>query len=164
MDLSALVLPAALIRDLSFVVYGGGIAVFALQASLSPLVGGLPRHTVLRAYRGFGPGLGIALGLTVFSALVAHYGAVGAFSWRPVPATGGVAGLLGWLGFFALWVSNIRLEVWTLEPIRKLDPNGQGEAPDAAALDRAERAVTRHLLIQALLVALVVIFARLAVS
>lgn len=155
---------ATLLRDLAFVVYAGGITTFALLANLSARVGGPPTANVLRMYRAFGPGLGISLGITIFCALLAHYGTAGAFSWDTSSATGGWPGLLAWLAFFVTWVSNIQLEVWTLEPIRKLDPEGTGQAVDAAALDRATQRVGRHLAAQAGLLALVVVFARLATT
>ena len=153
---------ALLLRDLGFLVYGGGICVFALMALLSARFGGLPTAKVLLAYRGFGPGLGVGLGATILGALVAHYGTVGVFEWGLDPATGGATGLLAWLVFLAVWVSNIQLEVWTLEPLRKLDPQGDGVAADAAALDRATTRVVRHLGIHAAMVALIVVLVRLS--
>jgi len=156
------ILLATLLRDLSFVVHAGGIATFALLAALSARMGGPPTALVLRAYRAFGPGLGISLGLTILGALVAHYGSVGELSWWPSPAMGGWYGTLAWATFFLAWVSNIQLEVWTLEPLRKLDPDGTGTASDAARLNRSTRRVVRHLGMQATLFLLVVVFARLA--
>lgn len=155
---------ATLVRDLAFVVHAGGIAAFALMAALSARVGGPPTAQVLRIYRGFGPGLGVSLGLTIFGALLAHYGTVGAFSWGTDAATGGWAGLLAWMVFFVAWVSNIQLEVWTLEPLRKLDPEGTGHATDAAGLDHATRRVIRHLGVQAGLWGLIVVLARFATT
>lgn len=158
----AIVQLALLVRDLGFLVYGGGICTFALMAQLSARVGGLPTAHVLRTYRGFGPGLGLGLGAAVFGALTAHFGMAGAFSWGLDAATGGAAGFAAWLVFFALWMSNIQLEVWTLEPLRKLDPDGTGVASDAAALDRATSAVVRHLSVQAAMAALIVVLVRLS--
>jgi len=162
LQLPAIVQLALLVRDLGFVVYGGGICVFALMALLSERFGGLPTAHVLRTFRGVGPGLGLALGATVFGALTAHLGATGSFSWSLDSATGGMPGLLAWVSFLGLWASNIKLEVWTLEPLRKLDPEGAGVAGDAAALDQATRTVVRHLSVQAGLVATVIVLARLA--
>ncbi len=156
------VLLATLLRDVAFVVHAGGIATFALLAALSGRVGGPDTAHVLRTYRAFGPGLGLSLGLTIFAALVAHYGTAGGFVWSTSAETGGWPGLLAWIVFLVAWVSNIRLEVWTLEPIRKLDPHGTGQSTNAAALDRATQSVTRHLGIQAGLWALVVVLARLS--
>ena len=153
---------ASVVRDLGFVVYAGGIACFALLAALSARVGGPPTAQVLRMFRAFGPGLGISLGLTIFAALLGHFATMGSFSWGVHPDTGGLPGLLAWGVFFAAWVSNIQLEVWTLEPLRKLDPAGTGQATDAAALEHATRRVVRHLGLQAGLVGLVVVLARLA--
>lgn len=152
---------ALLLRDLGFLVYGGGICVFALMAALSARFGGLTTAQALRAYRSFGPGLGVGLGATIFGALLAHYGTAGAFTWGLDAATGGATGLASWLVFLAMWVSNIQLEVWTLDPLRKLDPNGSGVATDAAALDRATASAIRHLSVQAAMVVLMVVLVRL---
>lgn len=135
---------------------------FALMSLLSARVGGLSTAHVLRTFQGFGPGFGLSLGAAVFGALTAHVGDVGAFSWGLDSATGGLPGALAWVVFLGLWASNIKLEVWTLEPLRKLDPDGTGVANDAAALDQATRSVVRHLSLQAGLVAAVVVLARLA--
>ena len=111
---------------------------------------------IFRAYRAWGPGLGLSLGATVFGGLGAHYLEHGAFAWsleRP-------AELLGWLTFFAMWVSNIKLEVWTLEPLRKLDR--ERGLTDEAAFEAATAPVARHLLVHAALVLAVVVLARLA--
>lgn len=156
----SVVLFTTLLRDLAFVVHAGGILTFALLAALSHRVGGPPRHRILRVYQAFGPGLGISLGLLVFSSLVLHYATVGAFDWSPAGGGGSVAGTAAWVVFFVAWVSNIKLEVWTLEPLRKLDPDGTGTASDAAALERSSGKVVRHLIVQAGLWATVLVLAR----
>ena len=153
---------ATLLRDFSLVVHAGGIFTFALLTALSARVGGPPTAHVLRTYRAYGPALGISLGLAILGALSVQYGTVGAFDWSPTPATGGTLRLCAWLAFFVAWVSNIRLEVWTLEPLRKLDPEGTGSAADPTALERATRSTQWHLLFQATLWAAVLILARLS--
>ena len=155
---------AELVRDLAFVVHAGGIITFALLVGLAHRIGGPSRAHSIRTYQAFGPGLGISLGLLVLGSLVAHYGTVGAFDWSPARLAGGQTSTLAWATFFLAWVSNIRLEVWTLEPIRKLDPNGTGTASDAAALERASRAVQRHLAAQAMLWITTLLLARSAAS
>ncbi|MBO87406.1 MAG: hypothetical protein CL927_18820 [Deltaproteobacteria bacterium] len=160
----AVVLVVTLIRDLAFVVHAGAIITFACLAALSHRVGGPPRARILRVYQAFGPGLGISLGLLVFTALLLHYAQVGAFDWSPTPATGGAVGLAAWVVFFVAWASNIRLEVWTLEPLRKLDPDGTTLASDANQLDRARAAVALHLVMQGILWATILILTRIAVG
>ena len=158
----AVVLVATLARDLAFVVHAGAIIAFAFLAALSHRLGGPPQARVLRVYQAFGPGLGLSLGLLVVSSLVLHYGSAGAFDWSPSPATGGTAGLAAWIVFFVAWASNIRLEVWTLEPLRKLDPDGTGTTSHEATLGPARRAVAAHLVVQAGLWMAVMVLARVA--
>ncbi len=158
----ALVLFAQIVRDLGFLVYGGVIVATTLTASAAPWVGMGSPALVLGRFRSVGPLLGISMGAAFVGAVVAHYGSYGAFRWGFDPGVGGAAVAAAWLVFFALWVSNIRLEVWTLEPLRRLDPNGNGASPDAAALDRASRLVLRHLQLHSALVVGVVALARVA--
>ena len=153
---------ALFLRDLGFLVYGGGIFAFALLSLLSARLGGPSTALILRVYRAFGPGLGLGLGATVLGALTFHYGTVGAFTWGAEAATGGAVGFASWLVFFGIWASNIQLEVWTLEPLRKLDPDGSGQATDATRLDKATKSVVRHLGVQAVMVVLLVGLVRLS--
>lgn len=152
---------ATTLRDLAFVVHAGAIIAFALMAALSARFGGPPTAQVLRVYRGFGPGLGITMGVAFFGGVLLHYGAVGSlFEWGASVDTGGRAGVAARAVFLLAWASNIQLEVWSLEPLRKLDPLGTGEAVDPSALERATLRVTRHLGIQATLFVVVVILTR----
>ena len=147
---------ALALRDVGFVLYGGPLVAFAVLVGLRAHLVSANGVEIFRAYRAWGPGLGLSLGATVFGGLGAHYLEHGAFAWsleRP-------AELLGWLTFFAMWVSNIKLEVWTLEPLRKLDR--ERGLTDEAAFEAATAPVARHLLIHAALVLAVVVLARLA--
>jgi hypothetical protein len=151
---------AELIRDLGFLVYGGSMLSFTALVTAAARRSALSSPVVVRAYQAWGPGLGLSLGAVVFGALAAHYLRVGAWSW--VPSTGiGWTGLGAWLALFALWVSNVVLEVWTLEPLRKLPPPGP-DAPDAAGWNDARVKLEGHMQLQSGLVLLSFVLAWLA--
>lgn len=159
MSLEPLAVLAELLRDLSFMVYGGSMIAFTALIAGATRLPGLAPTTAVRAYRAWGPGLGISLGLTVLSALAAHWLRIGAWSWAPGDGLGWL-GLLAWLAFFGAWVSNIVLEVWTLEPLRKLDPP-EG-IRDTTAWNDARVRLEQHLLLQSLFVGLTALLGKLA--
>ena len=71
------------------------------------------RGRILRPYMSAGPVMGLALGACIAAGLVELWIEEQSFPifdgehrWRTV-------------AFLALWVSNIKLEIWTLEPARK---------------------------------------------
>ena len=66
---------------------------------------------------------------------------------------------LAWLSFLGLWVSNIRLEIWTLDPLRLLDTGG---ITDEVAYAAAAKVLTRHLVFHGALVVCTLVLARLA--
>lgn len=149
---------ALLLRDLGFMLYGGPMVAFAALVAAQPRVPGLPIEAVLRAFRAWGPGFGLSLGASVLGALVGWWARTGAMQWGTEPL--GRAGTVAWLLFLALWASNIRLEVWTLEPTRRADP--PAGPLDASALAAAARPLRWHLALQALLVLAAAAAARLA--
>ena len=145
-----------ILRDLGFVAYGGPLVAFAFLLGFRSQVLALDTVGLVRAFRSLGPVLGLSLGLCVLGGLSAHALQHGGFSWsleRP-------GELVAWASFFALWVSNIRLEIWTLDPLRLLDKDGviTDEATYASAVD----GLTRHLAVHAALVVCTVVLARLA--
>lgn len=149
--------PAALLlRDFGFLLHGGSMMAFAALLLAQPRVAGLPLEAVLRSYRAWGPGLGLSLGAAVFGALVDWHYRTG-LDWSP--ARIGWSGTLLWSLFFTLWVSNIRLEVWTLEAARRADP--PGGPLDATALAAAARPLRAHLVFQALLIVPIFVLERL---
>ncbi len=147
---------ATILRDLGFLLYGGPLVAFAILVPLAGrLTRGEPWH-VVRTWQAWGPGLGLSLGACVFGALWRHWLRHGAFSWGWASGPERLE-LAAWLAFFALWVSNIKLEIWTLEPLRKLDRDL--EVKDPAAYRAALPAVRRHLAVHAALVVLVLVLA-----
>lgn len=147
---------ALLLRDLGFLLYGGPMVAFAVLVALGDRLPSAAAVEVVRAYRSWGPGFGLSLGACVFGALAAHWLTWSAFDWsleRPVEAA-------AWAAFFAMWLSNLVLEVWSLEPLRKLDR--ARSLTDPAAFAAALPKFTRHLVVHAGLVLVVAVLARLA--
>lgn len=138
---------ALFVRELGFVVYGGSL--LAMTAIIIAAGAGhvpyLSKENAVRAYRAWGPGLGLSMGAMVLGGLLHHFLVNGAFSW-PLDAPTTPA----WIVFFVLWVSNLRLEVWTLDPIRKLD--GANGVEDNEAFDGAVKTLIGHMVVQTVLV------------
>lgn len=152
---------ALMLRDLGFLLYGGPLVAFAVLITLGRRIPGLAPEAVIRTYRAWGPGLGLSLGATVLGALGARWFQHGAFSWS-VAGTAAQLDLASWLAFLALWVSNIKLEVWTLQPLRTLDPPGGVTNP--AAYQDAAGSLARHLVVHSMLVVIVAMLTRAAGS
>lgn len=88
-----------------------------------------------------GPFLGVSLGAAIFALIASIWLAHGRFELADQPAWGQLT--LGIL--FALWVSNLIFEIWTLDPVRKHHSAGT----DASEPSRRAR---RHLLFHCVLV------------
>ena len=158
-----MLLPTALVlRDLCFLLYGGPLVAFTAVV-LAARLGAVPYLSLqqaVRAYRAWGPGLGVSLGLTILFLLSAHWLQQGAFTW-PGDTPHPQLTLAAWLTFFVLWVSNLWLEVWTLEPLRKLD--APDKPFDATAFARASGPLLTHMGIHSgLILAVVILFGVLA--
>lgn len=150
---------ALTLRDLGFLLYGGPLVAFTIIVSLSARIPGLTPWAAVRTYRAWGPALGLSLGATVFGALAAHHLQHGAFVWTwDTPAA--QVELAAWLTFLVMWASNIKLEIWTLQPLRSLDP--EGGISDEAAYRAATRPLARHMGVHAALVLAVFLLVRLA--
>jgi hypothetical protein len=143
-----------LFRDLGLMVYGGSLLAMTIligcaRAGVIPYI---RLEDAVRVYRAWGPGLGLSMGAIVFFGLSHHYLGTGAFHWPLDAAT-----TPAWVVLFLAWVSNLRLEVWTLDPLRKLD--GEGGVGDTAAYREAAGTLLGHLVAQDLLIfATVVLF------
>jgi hypothetical protein len=151
--------PALLVRDLGFLLYGGPLVAFSVLLSLAGKLPQLAPWDLVRVYRAWGPSLGLSLGAAVFGALLAYGIEHQGFSWG-LATPDERAAALTWGLFGAMWVSNLFLEIWSLDPLRKLDNVATGVG-DAAAYDVALRALQRHLWVHSALVLGVVISARL---
>jgi hypothetical protein len=159
MDATQLATPAALLRDVGFLLYGGPIVAFAMIMMFVPRLAPLTPWAAVRTYRAWGPGLGLSLGATVLGALLHRWFTTGGFTWGWATAAEQLD-LAGWLCFLVMWASNVKLEVWTLEPLRKLDQDGV--ITDESAFAAGTRGLSRHLALQAVLALAVLILWRLA--
>lgn len=125
--------------------YLGPMLAFAVLINARRRIPHLPTAAVVRVARAWGPGFGLCLGALVFGALTLHFGERGRFAWGP-SAGGDGRELAVWGLGLATWISNIHLEIWALEPLRKLDPGPampEGPAYEAAA-DRWGRHLGAH--------------------
>lgn len=142
---------AHVLLTLSGMVHGGALVAFALLLNFRWAIPHVRDEDAVRVYRAFGAGFGLSLAVLIFSAiwlwateLYPGKGLPDAFTipWDE-PLTVARLGL-----FFALWVSYVLLEIWTLEPCRLLD---RGEITDRPAYAAATSRVARHLALNALL-------------
>jgi len=136
---------ADILRDIGFVLYAGPMVMWAFLMHASGTLHHQPQRRIVRVFRCWGPGFGLAMGATVLGALSSRWLQEGGFQW-----SAGTLDAYAWLTFLMLWISNIKLEIWTLDPLRKLDDGNQ--IADEAAYSRACSALTRHLSVQTVLI------------
>jgi len=103
-------------------------------------------RVVMRAWRYWGAILGVSMGSLILGGLGSYYLMSGAFSW-PLDTLAQQLTAAKHAIFLVLWFSSFHLEIWTLEPLRKLDPDG----PDAEAWRAAARRVSTQAGFNALL-------------
>jgi len=141
-------LAATLLQDLGFLLYAGPLIAMAILIALCTRISGLPDHAAVRTYRAWGPGLGLSLGACIVGTVLGHWLDHGSFDLGPdTPARPWMVAVYG--VFLASWVSNIKLEIWTLEPLRKLDSDAPAPPPDAAAYSAATTRLSRHMMLHA---------------
>ena len=112
--------------------YGVSLTVFTVLLCASFFGGmGDPRAT-MRRFQAWGPGLGLSMGALILGGLATYWLQHGSFTWPlDTPAQQLVAAKHAI--FLVLWVSAFHLEIWTLDPVRKIS-SGQIEGDyDAAA-------------------------------
>ena len=140
-------------RELVQILQYAGFALYALPILWSVLA--LMRASAaseslktLRHFRRLGPLLGLSLGACILGTLAGIWLDHGVFELRWSTEAARVESAM-YITFFAVWVSNIKLEVWTLEPLRKLDP----EATQTPVFDdrygHAVRSIQRHMTLHA---------------
>lgn len=150
---------ALLLQNLGFLLYGGPMVAFAILVAAAYWIPNVRPWDVVRVYRSWGAGFGLALGACILGGLARYYLDHGSFTWGwSTPDERLVLGTF--LAFLAMWISNIKLEIWTLDPLRKLDQNGV--VSDTAAWDAAHARLARHMARQAFLVVLVAVLASLS--
>lgn len=150
----------SVVNELALTVHAGALLVFAILLGARSHVRHVTEPQLVRVYRSFGAGIGLSMGALMATEIWRHCTTVN----PGVSLPGALAldfstmALTCWSGralcMFALWVSYIVLEVWTLEPCRRLDQDGVVSDPGAYALATAR--VSRHLNLNALLAACVV--------
>jgi len=114
----------------------------------------------LRHFRKFGPVLGLSLGACILGALVGIWMDHGEFTFNWSTDHGRLSGAAV-ITFFAVWVSNIKLEIWTLEPVRKLDHQPPQQPSDMPAFFRAVGSLRTHLMLHSVgLVSVVILSSR----
>ncbi len=126
---------------LATTLYGGSLMAFALLlAARSRVADGQPQH-VVRVWRAWGPGLGLSMGALILFGVSGYWLDHGAFVW-PLDTTPQVLTAVAHGLFLVLWASSFHLEIWTLDPTRKLDVDGQ--ITDPAAYEACTGRVTRQ--------------------
>jgi hypothetical protein len=140
---------ATILRDLGFLFYGGPMVALAILIRVQGSIHQIPSSSLTRVFRAWGPGFGIALGSTVLGALLLRFIETGTFHWS-VSSPFAVLDTLTWVLFLIMWISNIKLEIWTLEPLRQLDQ--EGRIGDKAAYEAAFLKLGRHLSVHGILV------------
>ncbi|MCK6518517.1 hypothetical protein L6R46_26090 [Myxococcota bacterium] len=131
-----------LVHWLTTALYGGSLTAFAALVSMRHRLRPLRPEDVMRTFRAWGAGLGLSMGALILTGLLHRYLSDGGFSWAgdaPDDALRRAKAIL----FLILWVSAFHLEIWTLEPCRKLDQDGVIQ--DAEAYEATARRVTAQL-------------------
>ena len=132
--------------------YAGPMVAFAILIAARNAIPNMAPWTLVRTYRAWGAGFGISLGLCILGGLTRYYLRHGSFTWGwSTPAETRV--LATFLCFLAMWASNIKLEIWSLEPLRKLDKDG--DVADPEAYRAATASFSQHLTMHAVLALLV---------
>lgn len=109
--MTELLLPLTIVRDIAWTLYMGVVVSFALMSVFSTF----EKHEFLLWFRKFGVILGLSLGTTILSSVVLTWFDRVSFYPQSTLETIGLG-----IGF-VMWVSNIILEIWTLDPVRKFD-------------------------------------------
>lgn len=132
----------ALAHWVATAIYGGSLTAFATLLAMRHRLSPLGPIDVMRTYRAWGAGLGLSMGALILTGLLHRYLSHGEFSW-PAEAPDDALRRAKAILFLILWVSAFHLEIWTLEPCRKLDQDGVVQ--DAAAYEATSRKVTAQL-------------------
>lgn len=100
--------------------YIGPMIAFTVLFTLRSHIKSLTTQQLVRCFQAWGPGFGLSLGTLIFAILYLRWQQFGEFSlyWSTAhDQQQSIAILIGFVG----WVSNLVLEVWTIDPLRKLD-------------------------------------------
>ena len=154
-----------MVADFFTIMYAAPVITFAILLWLAPLTtssvnGGSPTadQQTIANWLSLGPILGVSLGLAIFAAIGNHWFAHGEMTWHfTTPQEKGES--LAWVTLLIMWISNIKLEIWTNEPLRKmLRSTGSDDlVGNEQKFQQAVRALSVHLKLQATLVMAVII-------
>ena len=125
------------IRNVAWTMYMGLVLAFALIGIFSKI----DIESYLEWFRIFGVILGLSLGATLLPSIIIIWFERGSYYPQSTLETIGCAVGLG------MWISNMVLEIWTLDPIRKYDLGILDEKQDIAV--KRGRALT-HIRVHAL--------------
>ncbi|MEC7241851.1 MAG: hypothetical protein VXW32_11515 [Myxococcota bacterium] len=107
-------------------------------------------HRRVERFLALGPVLGLSLGALILGGLGLHYHIAGGFNWSfATPETQRTA--TTHLLFLVFWISHFHLEIWTIEPLRKLQR--EEDQPHLGNWKTATRPVFRQLSANVLLFA-----------
>lgn len=112
-----------LIRNFTWMLYAGPMIAFCFVFLFTR---GHNHVARIQTFQAFGPVFGVSLGLCIYSAVGYHWIAHKHFymTWATENEQLMSAGILCGL---IMWISNIKLEVWTLDPFRKVSPQEDPE-------------------------------------
>jgi putative copper export protein len=134
---------AALLHHTGLLLYAGPLLAFAVMLSIGGGVAKLEPWQLDRAWRGWAPFSGLALGCLILGGLLRYYLLHDGFVWGLESARGQLF-LAKHLVFLVLWIEYTYTEIWVAEPLRKLAPGPHAPA-DPAAYALARRRLLPHL-------------------
>jgi len=145
---------ATILQDLGFLLYGGPMVAWAVLMRAQGRLHQVDLPSIIRVFRSWGPGFGLALGAAVLGALLSRFLNTGSFTWS-CDTPEACRDTVVWGLFLVMWASNIKLEIWSLEPLRKLDKDGT--ISDLDQYNAAAAKFSNHLSLHAALVIAVAI-------
>jgi hypothetical protein len=113
-------------------IYFGGILTFSIYS----LFKSKESPSISLQFKNVGVVLGLSLGFAILSKLLSHWLVFGHYYPRNTVEA------IAFGSAFLLWLSNMILEIWTLDPIRK---HHKGLLPKTAKPDDLEKRFLRHL-------------------
>ena len=100
----------------------------------------------LRIFRRTGPILGLSMGMCILGTVAGQWLDHQAFELYWATDSDRVESAM-YITFFAIWVSNIKLEIWTLEPMRKIDNDLSIKPANIEAFHSAAGPARGHLML-----------------
>lgn len=113
-------------------IYFGGILTFSIYSFFKSK----ETPSISLQFKNVGVVLGLSLGFAILSKLLSHWLDVGHYYPRSTMET------IAFTAAFLLWLSNMILEIWTLDPIRKYH---KGLLPETTNPEDLEKQFLRHL-------------------